>query len=67
MKFPKDRPHTEEFIDLLRGILAKDPAKRFDLNLIKNQKWMLLPEGAMELKVELATENFEREQQKRKE
>jgi hypothetical protein len=37
------------------------------LNLIKNQKWMLLPEGAMELKVELATENFEREQQKRKE
>jgi len=67
LKFPKDRPHTEELLDLLRGILTKDPTKRFDLNLIKNQKWMLLPEGAMELKVELAIENFEREQQKRKE
>jgi len=67
LKFPKDRPHTEEFTDLLRGILTKDPAKRFDLNLIKNQKWMLLPEGAMELKVELAIENFEREEQKRRE
>ena len=67
MRFPKDRPHTEEFVDLLKGILTKDPAKRFDLNMIKNQKWMLLPEGAIELKVELAIENYERDQQKRRE
>jgi hypothetical protein len=67
LRFPKDRPHTEEFVDLLKGILTKDPAKRFDLNMIKNQKWMLLPEGAIELKVELAIENYERDQQKRRE
>ena len=54
-------------MDLLKGILTKDPAKRFDLNMIKNQKWMLLPEGAIELKVELAIENYERDQQKRRE
>lgn len=35
LRIPRDRPHSDEFADLLRGILTKDPAKRYDLNLIK--------------------------------
>jgi len=54
LRIPKDRPHTEEFADLLRGILTKDPTKRYDMNIIKQHKWMLLSDNAINLKVDLA-------------
>ena len=54
LKIPRDRPHTDEYADLLRGILTKDPAKRYDLNIIKQHKWMLLSDNAINLKVDLA-------------
>ncbi len=66
LRFPRDRPHTEEFADLIRGILTKDPTKRYDMNIIKQHKWMLLSDNAINLKVELAKQNYEREQEKRK-
>jgi hypothetical protein len=36
------------------------------MNIIKQHKWMLLSDNAINLKVELAKQNYEREQEKRK-
>lgn len=51
---PKDSPSTEEFIDIVRGLLHKDPVKRYDLYTIKTHKWILLSDSAINLKVDLA-------------
>jgi serine/threonine protein kinase len=51
---PREKSYTDEFADLLRGILTKDPTKRYDLNIIKQHKWMLLSDNAINLKVDLA-------------
>ncbi len=47
VKFPKDHPTTEELADVLRGLLHKDPAQRYDLYTVKTHKWMLLSDSAI--------------------
>jgi hypothetical protein len=32
---PKDKAYTEECADIIRGLLTKDPTKRYDLSTIK--------------------------------
>ena len=51
LKLPKDTAYTEEFSDIIRGMLTKDPAKRYNLNTIKQHKWLLLSDSAIELKL----------------
>jgi serine/threonine protein kinase len=64
VKFPKETPTTEEFIDLVKGMLIKDPSKRYNLYTIKTHKWMLLSDSAISLKSDLAKQSYQRELQK---
>jgi serine/threonine protein kinase len=51
LSLPKDTAHTEDCADLIKGMLTKDPAKRYDLITIEQHKWMLLSDSAIELKL----------------
>lgn len=67
VKLPKDCPSTEEFADMVKGLLHKDPSKRYDLYTIKTHKWILLSDSAISLKVDIATQAYRREQERLKE
>lgn len=41
-------------MDLIKGLLIKDPTKRFDLYSVKTHKWILLSDSAINLKFDLA-------------
>ena len=47
LRLPRDTPYTEECADMIRGLLAKDPSKRYELAYIKNHRWMLLSDNAI--------------------
>lgn len=66
LRLPKDTAYTEECADMIRGLLMKDPTKRYDLPTIKQHKWILLSDNAIELKVELAQQNLDRENEKKR-
>ena len=66
LRLPKDTPCTDECADMFKGLLCKDPSKRFDMTMIKTHKWLLLSDSAITLKVELSMQNAERELEKRR-
>lgn len=41
-------------------MLDKDPTKRYTLNQIRNHKWMLISESALQLKIDLAKQGLKR-------
>ena len=67
VRIPKDTPASEDFCDLVRGLLNKEPSKRSTLYQVKTHKWMLLSDSAINLKVTLAKQNFEREKEQKAE
>jgi serine/threonine protein kinase len=54
LRFPSDQALTEECSDMIRGLLTKDPAQRYTLAAIKQHKWLLLSDSAIQMKVDIA-------------